>query len=116
MHGMPPWKCIMSFLLVVLTSCQVCSLNTYIIPYRRAAKQNWQLYLVEPDIYADPYGVGDDLSFRIYEISWLVNQVEYSVQQYYKIENKTVGNFIMPRYANGEIIPPLLTVELFVDG
>merc|ERR1719320_713420 len=113
MYGMPPWKCIMSFLLVVLTSYQVLCLNKYIIPYTRAAKQNWEEYLVEPDLYADPYGIGDDLLYRIYEISWLVNQVEYSVQQYYKIENETVGNFIMPRYANGEIIPPLMTIQVF---
>lgn len=114
-YGMPPWKCLMSFLLVVLTTCQVWSLNRYIIPYKRAAKQNWQVYLVEPDIYAEPYGYGVDLMFRIYEISWLVKQVEYSVQQYYKLENKAVGNFIMPRYPNDEIIPPLLTMQVYMN-
>merc|ERR1719397_123182 len=59
MYGLPPWKCIMSFILVILTSCQVWSLNTYIIPYTRAAKQNWQVYLVEPGIsdYRDGLGI-----------------------------------------------------------
>jgi len=113
---MPPWKCIMSLILVVLTSLQVWTLNRYIIPYTRASKQNWQVYLVEPDIYANPHGFGDDLSFRIYEISTLVSQVEYSIEQYYIVENKTVGNFIVRRYANGDILPPLLTVEIFVAG
>jgi len=105
----------MSLLLVILTSYQVITLNKYIIPYTRASKQNWQVYLVEPDIYANPHGFGDDLTFRIYEIGTLVSQVEYSVQQYYRVENKTVGNFIMLRYPNGEIIPPLLTVDIFED-
>jgi len=116
MYGMPPWKCMMSFLLVVLTTWQVCSLNTYLIPYKRATKQNWQQYLVEPDIYAEPHGFGVDLVFRIYEISWLVKQVGYTVEQYYKLENEAVGNFIMPRYPNtNEIIPPLLTIEVYMN-
>lgn len=115
-YGRPPWKCIMSFLLVVLTTSQVWSLNRFIMPYLRASKEDWPVYVVEPDIYADPYEVGGETTFQIYEISWLVKQVKYSVQQYYNIENGMVGNFEMPRYPNGEFIPPLLTVEVFVNG
>merc|ERR1719317_1923898 len=103
----------LSVLLVILTTSQVWILNKFLIPYRRSAKQDWQVYLVQPDIFANPYGFGGDLYFRIYEISWLVKQVNYTTKQYYELENMTVGTYYLSRDSDGVIVPPSMTVSVF---
>jgi len=115
LYGMTPWKCILSVILVILSTSQVKILNNYIIPYQRAAKEDWQSYLVLPDIYQNNYGFGDDLSFRIYEISWLIKQLEYTTQQYYDIENITVGTYSLLK-ENAVVVPPRMTMNVFASG
>jgi len=106
----------LSVLLVILTTAQIYILNKYIIPYQRSAKQDWQVYFVQPDIFSNRYGFGDDLSFRIYEINWLLKQIEYTTKQYYYVENRTVGTYRLPRDSEGVVAPPRMTLNVFAAG
>jgi len=107
----------LSVLLVILTTLQVKILNSYIIPYQRSAKEDWQAYLVQPDIFANPYGFGEAARyFRIYEINWLVKQIDFTTKQYYDVENSTVGTYYLSRDSEGVVVPPTMTVNRYAAG
>ncbi len=112
----PPWKFIINFLIVILTTTQVVLLNTYFAPFNRANVATWNHLLAPKDGPSEVFG--SSTTYFMYRVPDVVDHVKQVMETYHAMQNTSVDYFEF-FYENGDPTKPLpvqLSVSSFSQG
>ena len=112
----PPWKLLITLLIVIATTTQVILFTVYISAYVRDTKLAIQNLFKPPVLDMSVTTRGQVSTYHIYTKSTLETSLTHVATTYFNQQNISLDYYGFERTANGEISPIELTVEQYKAG